>query len=198
MVLNGMWCGINGHATVVRMCPPLTTKNWVYYVPQLAVGTTSGVLYVVSLRAEAVVQEMAVHTCRVRSALSLSIHSFIFHIRILLTHALTHRGIEWLSHHSFVSWAHTSVTVPSQIRNEICVTDIQTGKVTPLTRGDSESTSQTPIETVRVSSHKNYLVAKYRDRPLEFWDVKTLTFMRELVSNPPTFSCVVHTHTHTP
>lgn len=68
MVLNGMWCGINAVTTAVRMCPPLTTKNWVYYVPQLAVGTTSGMLYVVSLKAEAVVQELAVHTCPVRSA----------------------------------------------------------------------------------------------------------------------------------
>ena len=38
---------------------------------------------------------------------------------------------------------------------------------------------------------RNYLVAKYKDKPLEFWDAKSLTFMRELVSNPPTFSCVV-------
>ena len=51
---------------------------------------------------------------------------------------------------------------------------------------------------------RNYLVAKHKDRPLEFWDAKNLTFMRELVSNPPTFSCVVSpsapqpaTHTHT-
>ena len=72
MVLNGMWCGINGHTTAVRMCPPLTTKNWVYYVPQVAVGTAAGVLYVVSLKAEAVVQEVAVHTCPVRSV---SLHS---------------------------------------------------------------------------------------------------------------------------
>ena len=64
----------------------------------------------------------------------------------------TRRGIEWLGHHSFVSWAHTSVS--GQVRSEICVTDITTGKVTPLTRGDSETASQAPVETVRVSSHK--------------------------------------------
>jgi hypothetical protein len=168
MVLNGMWCGINGHPTAVRMCPPLTTKNWAYYVPQVAVGTTAGVLYVVNLNAETVVQEIAVHTCPVK-------------------------GVEWLNQHTFVSWAHTSATVPSQIRSEVCVTNIQTGRVTPLSRGDPESSNHVPIETVRVSSHKNYLVVKYKDRPLEFWDAKSLTFMRELVSNPPTFSCVVRT-----
>ena len=64
------------------------------------------------------------------------------------------RGIEWLSHHSFVTWAHTSPSASGQVRNEISVTDIQTGKVTSLNRGDSETATQTPIETVRVSSHK--------------------------------------------
>ena len=66
MVLSGMWCGINGRTTVVRMCPPLTTKNWIYYVPQVAVGTAAGSLYVVSLSTEAVVQEITVHTCSVK------------------------------------------------------------------------------------------------------------------------------------
>ena len=34
------------------------------------------------------------------------------------------------------------------------------------------------------------MVVKYKDRPLEFWDVHSHAFLRELVSNPPTFSCV--------
>lgn len=33
-LLNGMACPI----TVIRMCPPLTTKNWNLYEPLLAVG----------------------------------------------------------------------------------------------------------------------------------------------------------------
>ena len=37
---------------------------------------------------------------------------------------------------------------------------------------------------------------KYKDRPLEFWDVKTLTFLRELVSNPATFSCIEWSPSH--
>ena len=62
------------------------------------------------------------------------------------------------------------------------------------------SESQQPITTppsVKLSMFRgrNYLVAKYKDRPLEFWDAKNLTFMRELVSNPPTFSCVVSSYT---
>ena len=31
---------------------------------------------------------------------------------------------------------------------------------------------------------------KYKDKPLEFWDLKTLTFLREMVSNPPSFNCI--------
>ena len=33
-------------------------------------------------------------------------------------------------------------------------------------------------------------MVKYKDRPLEFWDVHSQTFLRELVSNPPSFSCI--------
>lgn len=33
-------------------------------------------------------------------------------------------------------------------------------------------------------------MVKYKDKPLEFWDLKTLTFLREMVSNPPSFNCV--------
>lgn len=66
MVLNGMWCGISGLTTAVRMCPPLTTKNWAYYVPLMAVGATTGMIYIVSLKTESVVQEISVHTCSVK------------------------------------------------------------------------------------------------------------------------------------
>ncbi len=37
------------------------------------------------------------------------------------------------------------------------------------------------------------MVVKYKDRPLEFWDARSLTFIRDVVCNPPTFSCVVGT-----
>lgn len=43
--------------------------------------------------------------------------------------------------------------------------------------------------------YRNYLVVKYKDKPLEFWDLKTLTFLREMVSNPPSFSCIEWTPT---
>ena len=63
-------------------------------------------------------------------------------------------GIEWLSLHKFVSWAHTSLASSGQARGEIVVTDILTGLSTPLSRPDSKSNGETPIETICVSSHK--------------------------------------------
>lgn len=33
-------------------------------------------------------------------------------------------------------------------------------------------------------------MVKFKDKPLEFWDLKTLTFLREMVSNPPSFNCI--------
>jgi len=65
-----------------------------------------------------------------------------------------------------------------------------TGHVTFLKRAETENGNQTPIEAIKISTHKNYLVVKYKDRPLEFWDARTLTFIREIVSNPPSFSCI--------
>lgn len=38
-------------------------------------------------------------------------------------------------------------------------------------------------------------MVKYKDKPLEFWDLKTLTFLREMVSNPPSFNCIEWTPT---
>ena len=44
--------------------------------------------------------------------------------------------------------------------------------------------------------YRHYLVVKYKDKPLEFWDLKTLSFLREMVSNPPSFSCIEWTPSH--
>ncbi len=66
LVLTGLWSGIMGGVpTAVRMCPPLTTKNWAYYTPLLAVGTSGGSIFVINLSTRALVKEFAVHSCRV-------------------------------------------------------------------------------------------------------------------------------------
>ena len=55
-----------GTPSVIRMCPPLTTKNWSIYVPLLVVGTTSGSVGVVNLYTKSLHKELSVHTCTVR------------------------------------------------------------------------------------------------------------------------------------
>ena len=42
-LMTSLLNGISSHITVVRMCPPLTNKNWDIYEPILALG--SFVLY---------------------------------------------------------------------------------------------------------------------------------------------------------
>ena len=38
LLLLGVASGISATPTNIRMCPPLTTKNWPYYTPVVAVG----------------------------------------------------------------------------------------------------------------------------------------------------------------
>ena len=66
LILGGLWYGISGTPTILRMCPPLTTKNWSYYSPLLAVGSTNGSILVFNLSLRALVKEHAVHTCPVQ------------------------------------------------------------------------------------------------------------------------------------
>ena len=66
LILGGLWSGISGTPTVIRMCPPLTTKNWSFYTPLLAVGSTNGSILVFNLSQRTLVKEFAVHTCAVQ------------------------------------------------------------------------------------------------------------------------------------
>lgn len=40
-LMTGLLGGVTAQVTVIRMCPPLTTKNWNIYDPLLAVGMKS-------------------------------------------------------------------------------------------------------------------------------------------------------------
>ncbi len=40
------------------------------------------------------------------------------------------------------------------------------------------------------------MVVKYSNRPLEFYDARTGVFLREMVTNPPSFSCIDWTPNH--
>lgn len=166
MLLSNLWVGLPSTPTCVRMCPPLTTKNWLFYAPLVAVGTSNGSLLVYNLHSRVMLKVLSIHCCPVR-------------------------GVEWTTQFSFITYAYSNPNLSGNVRNEVAAVNIQTGNVTHLVRPDSsEQDYSTPIDSIKISTHKYYLVIKYKDKPLEFWDLKTLTFLREMVSNPPSFNCI--------
>ena len=66
LTLGGLWSSICSTPTVVRMCPPLTTKNWLYYAPLVAVGTSNGSVLIFNLFKRIMYKEIAIHSCCVQ------------------------------------------------------------------------------------------------------------------------------------
>jgi hypothetical protein len=165
LMLTGLLTGLSSAPTILRMCPPLTTKNFSVYKPLLAVGGggggSVGTVQIYDLSGGYLWREFAVHTCAVR-------------------------GIEWVSRRGFLSFAYPTTGTGNNsggglVRNEIMLTDIDTGRSVPMrTNIDDES----PIESIRASYLKQYFAVLFRDRPFELWDLRTLTLLRRM---PKTF-----------
>ena len=66
LILGGLWSSITSTPTVVRMCPPLTTKNWLFYAPLVAVGTSNGSVHIFNLFKRVMFKELAVHSCSIQ------------------------------------------------------------------------------------------------------------------------------------
>ncbi len=66
MLLSNLWVGLPSTPTCVRMCPPLTTKNWLFYAPLVAVGTSNGSLLVYNLHSRVMLKVLSIHCCPVR------------------------------------------------------------------------------------------------------------------------------------
>ncbi|MCG8621061.1 MAG: hypothetical protein MJE68_03530 [Proteobacteria bacterium] len=66
LILGGLWSSISSAPTVLRMCPPLTTKNWLYYAPLVAVGTSNGSVLIFNLSKRVLYKELAVHSCTIQ------------------------------------------------------------------------------------------------------------------------------------
>jgi len=163
LMLTGLLTGLLPAPAILRMCPPLTTKNFSVYRPLLSVGGTgggsAGVIQVYDLSSGQLWREFAIHTCSVR-------------------------GIEWVSRRGFLSFAYptTGGINNGLVRNEIMLTDIDTGRSVPLRANvDDES----PIEALRASYLKQYFIILFRDRPFELWDLRTLSLLRRMPKNFP-------------
>ncbi|XP_052771962.1 WD repeat-containing protein 11-like [Mya arenaria] len=151
-LMTGLLNGLHSPITVIRMCPPLTTKNWNIYEPLLAVGSQYGSIQIMNMSSGQIDKEYSVHTSIVR-------------------------GIEWASLKSFMSFSYPKPGASGLVKNEIFLVDIISGKATALrTHRDQEP----PLEMLRISYLKQYFILVFKEKPLELWDMKTLTILREM------------------
>ncbi|TRY60023.1 hypothetical protein DNTS_011017 [Danionella cerebrum] len=166
-LLTGLLSGLPLPPFSLRMCPPLTTKNINHYQPLLAVGTSNGSVLVYNLTSGLLHKELSVHSCEVR-------------------------GIEWISLTSFLSFATSVPNNLGLVRNELQHVDLRTGRCFAF-RGE-RGNDEAPIEMIKVSHLKQYLVVVFKDKPLELWDVRTGTLLREMAKNFPTVTALVRFH----
>ncbi|XP_030627751.1 WD repeat-containing protein 11 isoform X2 [Chanos chanos] len=168
-LLTGLLSGLPLPPFAIRMCPPLTTKNINYYQPLLAVGTSNGSVLVYNLTSGLLHKELSVHSFEVR-------------------------GIEWVSLTGFLSFATSSPNNLGLVRNELQHVDLPTGRCFAFRgeRGNDESA----IEMIKVSHLKQYLVVVFRDKPLELWDIRTGTLLREMAKNFPTVTALEWSPSH--
>ncbi|MGH0156099.1 UNVERIFIED_CONTAM: hypothetical protein FKN15_030661, partial [Acipenser sinensis] len=131
-LLTGLLSGLPLPPFVIRMSPPLTTKNINQYQPLLAVGTSNGSVLVYHLTSGLLHKELSIHSCEVKS--------------------LAFRG---------------------ELGND-----------------------ETPIEMIKVSHLKQYLVVVFKDKPLELWDIRTCTLLREMAKNFPVVTALEWSPSH--
>ncbi|XP_074640587.1 WD repeat-containing protein 11-like isoform X2 [Tubulanus polymorphus] len=167
-VMTGMVTGVAAPALVIRMCPALTTKNWNVYQPMIALGAHNGVIQVYNLSSGELWREYGIHSCSVR-------------------------GIEWVSLHSFLSYAYPTPGTSGQVKNELILTNMQTGKTVQYRQNRDE---ETPIEMVKISHLKQYFVVVFKDKPFELWDLRTGTLLREMPKNFPHITALEWSPSH--
>ena len=154
--MSGLFTFLGSPPFVLSMCPPLTTKNFLYYKPILAVGGGNGIIYLIDLNSGSIVKEYSIHTGSVA-------------------------GIEWCSLDSFLSFSVIiSGTASNNAKNELVFVECSTGKTHQLIYSKSSSHAVSPLSMIRVSPRKNYFVAVYKFKPMEIWDVKTKRMLREV------------------
>uniref|UniRef100_A0A8D0AIT4 WD repeat-containing protein 11 n=1 Tax=Sander lucioperca TaxID=283035 RepID=A0A8D0AIT4_SANLU len=168
-LLTGLLSGLPLPPFALRMCPPLTTKNINHYQPLLAVGTSNGSVLVYNLTSGLLHKDLSVHSCEVR-------------------------GIEWVSLTSFLSFATSAPNNMGLVRNELQHVNLPTGRCFAF-RGE-RGNDEPPIEMIKVSHLKQYLVVVFRDKPLELWDTRTGTLLREMAKNFPTVTALEWSPSH--
>ncbi|NXX92969.1 WDR11 protein, partial [Centropus bengalensis] len=168
-LLTGLLSGLPLPPFVIRMCPPLTTKNIKQYEPILAVGTSNGSVLVFHLTSGILHKELSIHSCEVK-------------------------GIEWISLSAFISFATSTPNNLGLVRNELQLVDLPTGGSIAF-RGE-RGNDEPAIEMIKVSHLKQYLAVVFKDKPLEIWDVRTCTLLREMSKNFPVATALEWSPSH--
>lgn len=103
------------------------------------------------------------------------------------------RGIEWAGLKTFLSYAYPNCSGTStNVRNEICLTDVLTGESVALRTDRGE---EAPIEILRVSPLKQYFIVILSGGPVELWDLKSRSILRTLPKKFPLVTALV-SYTH--
>ncbi|KAF2975066.1 hypothetical protein EK904_004121 [Melospiza melodia maxima] len=168
-LLTGLLSGLPLPPFAIRMCPPLTTKNIKQYEPILAVGTSNGSVLVFHLTSGLLHKELSIHSCEVK-------------------------GIEWISLTGFISFATSTPNNLGLVRNELQLVDLPTGRSVAF-RGE-RGNDEPAIEMIKVSHLKQYLAVVFKDKPLEIWDVRTCTLLREMSKNFPSATALEWSPSH--
>lgn len=155
LLATGLLSAVTSPINVIRMCPPLTTRNRAHYVPLMATGTQTGLVQIFNMAQGTIEQEFALHNYPVR-------------------------GIEWTGLSSFLSYAYSSQT--GRVRNELILTEVNSGQSVQVQRDKSV---ENPIDIVRVSPLRQYFVVVLKDGPFELWDLKGLSLLRTMPKKFP-------------
>uniref|UniRef100_A0A8D2J8X0 WD repeat-containing protein 11 n=1 Tax=Varanus komodoensis TaxID=61221 RepID=A0A8D2J8X0_VARKO len=106
----------------------------------------------------------------------------------------SNRGIEWTSLTSFLSFATSTPNNLGLVRNELQLVDLPTGRSIAF-RGERGS-DEPAIEMIKVSHLKQYLAVIFKDKPLELWDIRTCTLLREMSKSFPTITALEWSPSH--
>ena len=145
----------------IPMCPAVTLRNWPLHRPLLAVGNSSGTIQVCNLLLSSLERELSIHSFPVR-------------------------GIEWTGLETFISFAFPNISPHSgKTNNELNISDIISGRTHQLRTERNMDSS--PIESLRISHLKQYLIICFKEDPFEIWDLTTLSLLRVM---PKQFSAI--------
>ncbi|KPP76937.1 hypothetical protein Z043_103676, partial [Scleropages formosus] len=193
-LLTGLLSGLPLPPFALRMCPPLTTKNISHYQPLLAVGKHLGRLMPQTFSSSCHFSSLLHGQCTSNgSVLIYNLTSGLLH-KELSVHSCEVRGIEWVSLTSFLSFATSAPNNLGLVRNELQHTHLPTGRTFAF-RGE-RGNDEPAIEMIKVSHLKQYLVVVFKDKPLELWDVRTGTLLREMAKNFPTVTALEWSPSH--